>query len=196
MDYIKKLKIDDTIYIAKTDFRTCLKCVKIDEDKSIGDYERALGVLYTMFGEDGIKYPPHYEKLLKWAKNYLSCGVENKTTNEKPDMDWEQDMPLIESSFISDHKIDLKTANMDWQQFYYLLLGLSDSELGNCCILNKVRNIRTKKLSDIKDTKEREKVREAQQFWALKKYKNKPTQEQKESAKKFMEALGIYREEN
>ena len=196
MDYIKKLKIDDTIYTAKTDFRTCLKCIKIDEDTTIGDYERALGVLYTMFGKEGINIPDHYEKLLKWAKNYLSCGVEAKPTNEKPDMDWEQDMPLIESSFISDHKIDLKTTNMDWQEFYYLLLGLSDSELGNCCILNKVRNIRTRKLSDIKDVNEREKLRQAQQFWALKKYKKQPTQEQKESARKFMEALGIYREEN
>lgn len=195
MEFTKKLKIDDTIYIAKTDFRTALKCIKINEDETIGDYERALGVLCTMFGKDSINIPDHYEKLLKWAKNYLSCGVEKKQNNETPDMDWEQDMPLIESSFISDHKIDLKKTNMDWQEFYYLLLGLSDSELGNCCILNKVRNIRTRKLSDIEDANEREKLRQAQQFWALKKYKKQATEEQKQSAINFYKQLGLIKEE-
>ena len=45
-----------------------------------------------MFGTKAIDNPNHYEKLLKWAKNWLSCGKEIEHSNEQPDMDYIEDM--------------------------------------------------------------------------------------------------------
>lgn len=195
MDFIKKLKIDDTIYVAKTDFKTALRCIEIDNDETIGNYERALGVLCTLFGANAIDNPNHYEKLLKWAKNYLSCGVEVKDTHKEPDMDFKEDYSLIYASFLSDYKINLDETNMTWERFYALINGLSNSDFGNCCILNRVRNIRNTNLSEIKDEKERQKMAEAKKELALKKYKKQANEKQKQSAINFYKQLGLIKEE-
>ena len=60
-------------------------------------------------------------------------------------MDFIEDMPYIEASFMSDYKIDLTTCQMHWWKFFKLLEGLSNSEMGNCCILNRIRNIKIKR---------------------------------------------------
>lgn len=194
MAFIKKLKIGDTIYEAKTDYKTAIKCNDIATDESIGNFERTLGVLCTIFGEKGLDNPDHYEKLLNWAKNWLSCGKEVKQTNEKPDMDFTEDMDYIVASFQSDFGINLDKEDMDWHRFITLMNGLSSSEFGNSCILNRIRSIRNYDLSTIKDPKERRKMAEAKQAVALKKYRPKkqgPTEEQKRHAEEFYKLLKI-----
>jgi len=193
MACIKKIQIEDTIYEARVDFRTAIKCNDIATDSSIGDYERALGVICTMFGEKGLDNPTHYEKLLKWILNYLSCGQEVVDTKEQPDMDYTEDMDYIEASFMSDYQIDLESVDMDWHKFNKLINGLSNSELGNCCILNRIRNLRNFDASEIKDSKERQKIAKAKEQVALKKYKkeNHLTKEQEESMRKLNEILGL-----
>ena len=153
MACIKKIQIEDTIYEANTDFRIAIRCNEIAQDETIGDFERVLGIICTMFGGDALDNPSHYEKLLKWALNYLSCGKEIEHTNEQPDMDYVEDMDYIEASFMSDYGIDLSETNMDWHKFSNLMNGLSNSELGNCCVLNRIRNLRNFDLSEIKDSK-------------------------------------------
>lgn len=193
MSCIKKIKIDDTIYEANTDFRIAIKCNQIAQDETIGDFERVLGIICTMFGPETLDNTDHYEKLLKWALNYLSCGKEIETTNEKPDMDYVEDMEYIEASFMSDYQIDLENTEMDWQKFNKLINGLSNSEMGNCCVLNRIRNLRNYDVKDIKDRKEREKILKAKEMVALKKYKkeNHLTKEQEESMEKLNKILGI-----
>lgn len=165
---MKKIKIDNTIYTANTDFRVAIECNRIANDDTIGKYERSLGIICTMFGAEGLDNPEHYERLLKWTLEYLSCGKEIENNNEEPDMDYTEDMDYIEASFMSDYKIDLTKEEMDWQKFYKLINGLSNSEMGNCCILNRVRNLRNLDLKEIKDAKEREKLRKAKKEVALK----------------------------
>ena len=82
---------------------------------------------------------------------------------------------------------------MDWKRFYNLLNGLSNSEFGNCCILNRIRNLRTFDLSQISDQKEREKIRKAKESVALKKniIKNNPTKEQEKSMNEFNMLAGL-----
>ncbi len=188
---IKKIQIENTIYEANTDFRVAIECNRIATDETIGDYERVLGIICTMFGGDGLNNPNHYEKLLKWALNYLSCGKEIEE-REEPDMDYIQDMEYIEASFMSDYNIDLENIEMDWQKFNKLINGLSNSDLGNCCILNRVRNLRNFDLKEIKDNKEREKIKKAKEQVALKKKpKVVANEKQTESALKLYEALGF-----
>lgn len=195
MTCIKKIQIDDTIYEANTDFRTAIKCNEIAQDETIGDFERGLGIICTMFGEDGLNNPDHYEKLLKWVLKYLSCGKEIKETKEKPDMDYVEDMNFIEASFMSDYQIDLENTEMDWHKFNKLINGLSNSEYGNCCVLNRVRNLRNYDTKNIKDAKERDKIIKAKEQVALKKYKKEKqvelTEKQQHSVDEFYKALGF-----
>lgn len=192
-------KVGNKKYKINTDYRIAIKCQEIALDEKINDYERALAIIYTLFGDEGINTPDDYEKLLEIAKKYLSCGKELSNSKEEADMDYIQDMDLIETSFMSDYGIDLQKSNMHWWKFYNHMNGLSNSELGNCCVLNRVRNLRNIDLKKIKDFKEREKIRKAQEEVALKRNKKinaRPlTKEQQESIRKFYELTGIDRKE-
>ena len=109
-------------------------------------------------------------------------------------MDFIKDMDYIEASFMSDYNIDLSEIQMHWWKFMNLMNGLSNSELGNCCVLNRIRNLRTYDVSQIKDQKEKQKIIKAKQQVALKKNKKQATQKQKESAMEFYKALNLGKE--
>lgn len=192
--YPQYVEVEKKLYRINTDFRVAIECNRIAQDDSIGDFERALAIIYTLFGEEGIDTPDHYEKLLEMAKKYLLCGKEYDTeANEKPDMDFIEDYSYITTSFLSDYHIDLDNCEMHWWKFMDLMNGLSNSELGDCCILNRIRNLRNFDLKGIKDAKEKEKIRKVQMQVALKKYqkpKKEATEEQLKSAMEFYKALG------
>lgn len=193
--YPEYVEVEGKLYKINTDFRNAIKCNQIAQDETIGDLERALAVIYTLFGEEGINTQEHHEKLLKLAKKYLLCGKEELEETEKPDMDYVQDMDYIEASFMSDYNIDLSNVEMHWWKFNKLINGLSNSELGNCCILNRVRNLRNFDLKDIKDPKEKQKIRKAKESVALKSNKEvKLTDSQRESINNLMRDLGIRKE--
>lgn len=194
MTCIKKIQIEDTIYEANTDFRIAIRCNEIAQDNTIGDFERVLGIIYTIFGETGLNNTNHYEKLLKWALKWLSCGEEVKNTNEEPDMDYVEDEKYIKSSFKYDYGYNpYEMEYLSWEEFFNDLNNLSNSELGNCCVLNRVRNLRNYDVSQIKDSKERQKMAKAKEMVALKKYKkeNHLTKEQEESMNRLNEILGL-----
>ena len=193
MSCTRKIQIEDTIYTADIDFRTAIRCNEIATDNTIGDFERISGIICTMFGEDAVDNINHYDRLMKWALNYLSCGQEIEQTNEEPDMDYVEDMDYIEASFMSDYQIDLENTEMDWWKFNKLINGLSNSELGNCCVLNRIRNLRNYDTKDIKDKKELEKILKAKEQVALKKNKkeNHLTEEQERSMEELNKILGL-----
>lgn len=198
MDYPKYVKIGEKKYKINTDFRVAIECQEIALDDSIGDFERALAIIYKLFGDDGIDDSNNYEKLLELAQKYLSCGKEvDSKANEEPDMDFIQDMPYIKASFRSDYNINLDDEEMHWWEFYNLMNGLSNSEMGNCCVLNRIRNLRTFDTKDIKDQKELAKINEAKKQVALKKreVKKELTYEQKRNIDNFYEKIGINRKE-
>ena len=189
-----KIQIENTIYEANTDFRIAIECNRIATDNTIGDYERALGIIYTMFGDKGLDNPSHYGKLLKWVLNYLSCGQEIDNSREQPDMDYIEDEKYIKSSFKYDYKYNpYELDYLSWDEFFNDLNNLSNSELGNCCILNRIRNIRNLDLSQIKDIKERERLAKIKEQVSLKKYKkeNNLTKEQEESMERLNKILGL-----
>ena len=194
MEYPKFVKVNDKKYKINTDFRVAIECNKIAEDTNVGDYERALAIIYKLFGDDGINASENYETLLELATKYLSCGKEvSGSSNEEPDMDFIEDMDYIEASFMSDYNIDLTSVEMHWWKFYKLINGLSNSEMGNCCVLNRVRNLRNFDTKDIKDQKERERIEKMKKQVALKKNKkeNKITKEQEKSMNELNKLLGL-----
>ena len=189
------VKVGDKKYKINTDFRVAIECDAISRDSNIGEYERALAIIYKLFGEEGLNNFDNHQELLELAKKYLACGKELEGTNEKPDMDFNQDMEYIEASFMSDYHIDLTQTKMHWWTFFKLINGLSNSEIGNCCILNRVRNIRNYDTKDIKDPKELERIRKAKSMVALKTEEKKPTLQQNKNAEQFWESMGYRREE-
>ena len=194
MEYPKYVKVNDKKYEINTDFRIAIECNRIAEDTSIGDFERALAIIYKLFGDEGINAQDDYERLLELAIKYLSCGKEvSGSSSEESDMDFIEDMDYIEASFMSDYNIDLTSVEMHWWKFYKLINGLSNSEMGNCCVLNRVRNLRNFDTKDIKDQKEKERIEKAKKQVALKKNKkeNKITKEQEESMNKLNQLLGL-----
>ena len=107
-------------------------------------------------------------------------------------MDFLQDMDYIEASFMSDFHIDISEEKMHWWKFMKLINGLSNSELGNCCVLNRIRNLRNYDVSQIKDLNERNKITKAKERVALKKKEKEVelTEEQQKSVDDFYKALG------
>lgn len=186
-------------YKINTDFRVAIECQNIAEDSSIGDFQRAMGIIYKLYGSEALdtKNTDDWNKLLELAVEFLTLGkgqINSNSNVDDPDMDLIEDMPYIEASFMSDYKIDLTTCTMHWWKFYKLLEGLSNSEMGNCCILNRIRNLRTMDTSKIKDVKERDRISEAKKQYALKK-KNKIilSKEQEENRIALLKNIGIIR---
>ena len=76
MDYPEYVKIGEKKYKINTDFRVAIDCQEIALDETIGDYERALAIIYKLFGDNGLEYFNNHQQLLEFAKRYLSCGKE------------------------------------------------------------------------------------------------------------------------
>ncbi|MEE3324798.1 MAG: Gp15 family bacteriophage protein [Methanosphaera sp.] len=188
MNYPEYVEVECKRYKINTDFKIALECNRIAED-DIDDRERALAIIYMLYGDEGLDNPNHYVKLLELAKKYLSCGKEIEDLEDKePDMDFFEDWDYIEASFQSDYKIDLSNTKMHWWKFFKLMDGLSNSELGNCCVLNRVRNLRNYDVSEIKDKKLKEEILKAKKSVALHKNKKKVelSEKEKTSAMNFL----------
>jgi hypothetical protein len=181
MSYPEYVKINDKKYKINTDFRVAIECNKIAEDETIGNFERALAIIYKLYGEEGLNDTKNYAKLLELGQKFLFCGKKIEHSEEEPDMDFAEDMVYIEASFMSDYHIDLANTKMHWWKFNNLINGLSNSEMGNCCVLNRIRNLRNYDIKDIKDAKEREKIIKAKKSVELKRNQPKLTKEQEQS---------------
>ena len=192
------VKVDDKLYKINTDFRVALECNDIAEDKSIGDLERAMAIIYKLFGKDGLDCE-NQNKLLELAIKYLLLGNNKKEpkneNKEKYELDFNKCIGLIKASFKFDYKYDpYELEYLHWYDFYNDLESLSTSEFGNCCILNRITSILNQEPKEIKDNKQRKKLIEAQKLLSQKYCKQKEvemTKEQEESAKAFYKSLGI-----
>ena len=170
--YPQYAEIDGKQHKINTSYRVALDCFKAINDEEISDIERPIALIGLLFGEDTkIK---DTETAMRIIKQYLQCGKvdeENETGIE--DLDFEYDKKLIMASFLTDYKIDLETTDIHWWKYCDLISGLKDD-----CILNKVRDIRNSDVSDIKDTKTRNKMLRQKEKVAIPKKHTK--QEQKE----------------
>lgn len=198
--YPQYVEIENKRYKINTDFRVALECNRIAEDNTIGDLERALAIIYTLFGEDGINTPDHYEKLLELGQKYLLCGESTEEFNRQRkdntnDLDFNKCEGLIKSSFKYDYKYDPYSKDyLHWYEFNNDLMNLSASEMGTCCVLNRVVDILNRKTKDIKDKKQKDNLVKTQNELRKKyciEHRRKATDEQRKSAENFLKSLGI-----
>lgn len=192
------VKVDNKLYKINTDFRIALECNKIAEDKSIGDYERAMAIIYKLFGEEGLDCE-NQNKLLELSMKYLLLGKDKNELKNQPhdkyELDFNKCIGLIKASFKFDYKYDpYELEYLHWYDFYNDLESLSTSEFGNCCILNRITSILNQEPKEIKDNKQRQNIIKAQNMLKekyCKKEEKEITKEQEESAKAFYKSLGI-----
>lgn len=180
------VRVGEKLYKINTDFRVALKCEKVAMDNEIKDEERALAIVYLLYGEEGLENPQDYEELLAKAILYLKCEKEDNS-NETPDMDFEQDKAYIKASFYTDYNIpDIYEKNMHWYDFVTLLNGLKQD-----CALNRVREIRNFDTSQIKDAKTLTQIMKQKEAVALKKEKTETsmTEEQEKSCDEFWKQI-------
>ena len=181
-------------YKINTDFRVALKCNEMSMDTSIGDLERTLAIVYLLFGDEGIdpKNRDDLGELVDLGYRYLTLDKEPTNRDEEPDMDFIKDKPYIRSSFIQDYKYNpYEMEYLHWWDFYNDLNNLSNSEFGNCCVLNRIRKARKYDPSKIEDRKERENFIKFQESISLNKEENKLTKEQEESMNRLNEIIGF-----
>lgn len=173
-------------YKINTDFRIAIECDNIAKDETTGEYEKVLAIIYKLFGNEGLDDPQNYDKLLELGMKFLSCGQEfEEKNNQKVNMDYEQDLGLIEASFRSDYGIDLDKEEMHWWTYFNLMNGLTEN-----CVLNRVRGVRDFDINDIKDPKEKAKMIDLKKSVELKK-EIKINEKEQESVRKFYELTGI-----
>lgn len=188
------VKIGEKKYKINTDFRVAIECNEIAESSDVGDVERPLAIIYKLYGEEGLNNPQDWEKLIELAIKYLCLGKELEENNDEPDMDLKKDRYYIRSSFIQDYKYNPYDMDyLHWWDFFNDLSNLSNSEFGNCCILNRVRNLRTMDVSKIKDYKEKQKILKAKERVSLKSKEDidsEMTEEEQASQDRFYDALG------
>lgn len=169
-------EIDGRQVKINTDYRVALACFDAINDEEISDIERPIALIGLLFGED-IQIEDK-ETAMRIIKQYLQCGkVDEENDTSVEDMDFGYDKDLIIASFMSDYRIDLENTNMHWWKFCSLISGLKDDS-----ILNKVRDIRNYDVSDIKDTKTRNKILRQKEKVAI---PTKHSKEEQEEINKF-----------
>lgn len=167
-DYPEFAEIDGRLYEINTDYRYALQCFKLIEDGSISDIERTIAVISVLFGKENengeiINIPNNLDVALEKATFFLTCGKEEKSIkNVKKDMDFEYDKAYIIASFMSDYNIDINNTEMHFWEFCDLISGLTEGS-----ILNRIRDLRNTDLSEYKDDKTKNKIREAMERVAL-----------------------------
>ena len=152
-----KARIDGKDYPINTDYNVALRCFDVIDDPDIGDTERALAVIFLLFG---VVPDNHADEFLQAAQKFLSCGdPQEEHQARKKDMDFRQDERYIAASFRSDYGIDLQhLEHMHWWEYCMLINGLTDQ-----CVLNRVRDIRNFDLSTLSDPRSRQDMAEAQE---------------------------------
>lgn len=180
MTYPEYAEVAGVQYKINTGFRVALRCFEVIEDPDICDEERALAVIYLLFGEVPTD---HLEDFLRIAGNYLRCGEKEETQESQTrDMDFTADEKYIAASFMSDYQIDLSRTDMHFWQYINLIQGFTENS-----VMSRVREIRNYDLEELKDPKTRAKMVKAKEAVALPEKFSKAEQEAIENFEKLFE---------
>lgn len=160
MKYPEYAEVKGIKYKINTDYRVALRCFEVIEDTSISDQERALAVVFLLFGETPME---EIGEFLRITGDYLRCGEKASAQSAKErDMDFIEDEKYIMASFMSDYRIDLSSTDMHFWQYVQLIQGFTES-----AVMSRIRDIRTYDLSELSDQKSRAKMARAKAAVAL-----------------------------
>ena len=171
-------------YKINTWFQVGIQVSLIYYDEELTNLEKSSLIIELLFedeNESGNLYmrdhPQDIDELedcIKWFLNGWYHDRQPSESDKKRLVDYNIDQWRIYADFRQIYGINLNEADMHWWEFYNLLCGLSDK-----CILNRIRFVRNFDVSEIKDSKEREKWIRQKEEVALKHENNKSLEEER-----------------
>lgn len=159
MNYPEYAEVAGEKYKINTDYRVALRCFEVIDDASICDEERALAVIYLLFGDVPTN---HLDDFLRIAGTYLRCGEKENNDTAERDMDFKADEKYIIASFMSDYQIDLARTDMHFWQYIQLIQGFTERS-----VMSRVREIRNYDMEELKDPKSKARMAKAKEAVAL-----------------------------
>lgn len=129
-------------YPIKTDFSVWLEFARLIEQEEAHGIFRVLNLCYKD------KQPDNPFEAIRLLCTFFAGGEESKcrSSNADPIISFTQDEELIYASFLSEYGINLAKDKLHWWRFLALLRNLSPNSA-----LMRVVQIRTAKLSDVKN---------------------------------------------
>ena len=80
--YPQFAQVKEQKYKINTDFRVALKCDEIARN-NVPEEERALAIIYLLFGDKGLKDSQNWNELLSIALKYLNFNKKAEENEEK-----------------------------------------------------------------------------------------------------------------
>lgn len=181
MTYPQYAEVKGIRYKINTDYRVALRCFEVIEDVDISDEERAVAIVYLLFGDVPLE---HMEDFLRIAGDFLRCGETQETQEAaEKDMDFVADEKYIVASFMSDYRIDLPSVDMHFWQYIQLIQGFTERS-----VMSRVREIRNYDLAELKDPKARANMVKAKAAVAL---PNKFSKDEQKAIEEFEKLFDV-----
>ena len=170
-DFTTKVVIGGAEFEINSGFRASILFSQLMES-NLDDNFKIQYTLQYYFNDDDILYFLNnnlIDECLEKIMWFYLCGEDTKTNVDIPekecekDFDFEMDSSLIYAAFMQVYHIDLQTEkDMHWWKFKSLLNGLTDDTT-----FSKVRDIRTRDISDLKG-KEKDAAIRAKKIFKIK----------------------------
>lgn len=187
--YPTKIEANGNIYNINTDYRIALACFRALNDEEITDLERFYAVETLLLGENVLEEDE--EILQDKIGIYLRCGKEENTNNNEIDFDYVQDETITKTSIRQCYHIDLNNIDyMHWYEYNELISGLTSES-----VLNKIRELRSYNVNDIKDINEKNRILKAKESVALNKKKQTFSKEEEKNINEFYKKIGLEKKE-
>ena len=172
-----KVKYKGVIYDIDRSHHNVLEIFDWIQNGELDEIDQGIMLITKLFGINA----PVEQPLIDLGFKILSMGKDIKTDKpKKRDMDFNQDYGIYRADIIREYNIDIAKENIDIDTLWNLLENLSGESR-----FNQVRDIRNKKLSEIKDLKERKAWKEAQEYYKLKEVETKEEVEIKDVDKEL-----------
>lgn len=136
------VEVDGSFFSINSDFADMLQIMEIFEGSSTDENKFYLA-LKLFYGET---IPDNVEEAMQKLLWFVRCGKPETKEDGETLLDFTIDADLILSAFIQIYNVDLTRKNLHWWKFIALLTSLP----GGTALAN-VQEIRTTKLSDVKD---------------------------------------------
>lgn len=156
------VSINGELYLVHSDFRTVLMILTIMDDPLFSPMERkalALECFYENLPDD---LDGAYEEMCRFIRMYSE--PQEKSGEESPSIDYQQDAAEIFSAFFQLYHIDLSRSDLHWFVFQTLLDHVNDGTPH----LVTLRDIRTRKITPEMSERQRSELMQAKQRYGIK----------------------------
>ena len=154
-------------------FDTVIQYLKLSSDDELSEEEKAVYAIELFLDEQDLPSDPKFYELVFKAVNeeITADPYGNNMPNSNPFglapvkyFDYEQDAEAIFASFMSEYHINLleQRGKMHWREFKALFDGLSENSY-----MQRIISIRQRDLSEVDDSKMRQQLTDAKNYYAL-----------------------------